>query len=149
MLFGWSATRLMICAVCCNCGSTQFCAEQDVHVHVYCCRRVRITVSCSPVVILLSAIRAEWRSSKCRCNCRLMLFSPSSASNSLTYIGRSPVSWIGISTGWMAWVRFPAGSIFFSSSQRPYRLWGPHSPLSSGWQGVFPGGKAASIECRG
>jgi hypothetical protein len=55
-------------------------------------------------------------------------------------------------------VRFPAGGWeFFSSPPRPERLWGPSSLLSNGYQGLFPGGKAAgawggpltSIKCRG
>jgi hypothetical protein len=41
-------------------------------------------------------------------------------------------------TGWTSGVRFPAGAgIFFSSPPRPYRLWGPPSLLSNGYQGLF------------
>jgi len=31
----------------------------------------------------------------------------------------------------------------FSSPSRPHWLWGPPSPLSSGYEGSFPGVKAA------
>jgi hypothetical protein len=35
-------------------------------------------------------------------------------------------------------VQFPTGSRFWSSAQRPDRLWGPHSLLSSGYRELFP-----------
>jgi hypothetical protein len=40
-------------------------------------------------------------------------------------------------------VRVPVGARFFSSPQRPGRLWGPASLLSNGYRGLFPRGKAA------
>jgi hypothetical protein len=43
---------------------------------------------------------------------------------------------VGIATGWMAGVRFPGGSKFFSS-QLPDRLWGLHSCLSNWYEGAF------------
>jgi hypothetical protein len=42
-------------------------------------------------------------------------------------------SLVGIPTGWIAGIRFPAD--FFSTPQRPNRLWGPPSLLSSGYRG--------------
>jgi hypothetical protein len=38
------------------------------------------------------------------------------------------------STGWRAGDRFPVGSLFVWPPQRPDRLWGPPSPLSSGYR---------------
>jgi len=35
------------------------------------------------------------------------------------------------------------GIFLFSSPPHPDRLWGPPSLLSNGYQGSFPGGKAA------
>jgi hypothetical protein len=52
---------------------------------------------------------------------------------------------IGITTaiGWTAEVRFLAGARFFSSSQRPDRLWGPSASYPMGTGGSFPADKAA------
>jgi hypothetical protein len=54
-------------------------------------------------------------------------------------------------------VRAPVGSGILSSPCRPDQLWDPPNPLSNGYRGIFPGGKAAgawnwsltSNECRG
>jgi hypothetical protein len=43
--------------------------------------------------------------------------------------------------GRTAGVLFPVGEKFFSSPQRPYRLWGP----SSGLQGLFPQGQSGRV----
>jgi hypothetical protein len=49
----------------------------------------------------------------------------------------------GLRAGW-SWGSNPGrGWEFFSSPPRPNRFWGPPSLLSSGYQGFFPGGKAA------
>jgi hypothetical protein len=40
-------------------------------------------------------------------------------------------------------VQVPVGSRIFTSPCRPYQLWGPPNLLSSGYQGLFTGGKAA------
>jgi hypothetical protein len=43
--------------------------------------------------------------------------------------------------GWTTGVRFPAWCGFLSSSlPRPDRLWGPHSLLTNGYQGLLPRG---------
>jgi len=47
-------------------------------------------------------------------------------------------------TGWMIGGSSPGGSWeFFFSPPRQDRFWGPLSLLSNGYQGLFPGGKAA------
>jgi hypothetical protein len=43
--------------------------------------------------------------------------------------------------GWMVgWSSAGRGWEFFSSPQHPDRLWDPSSPLSNGYQGLFPQG---------
>jgi hypothetical protein len=42
--------------------------------------------------------------------------------------------------GWTAGVRFLSGSRFFSSSQRPDRIWGTPSILSNVYRRLFPRG---------
>jgi hypothetical protein len=43
-------------------------------------------------------------------------------------------------------VRFPAGAgNFFPSPLGPERLWGPPSPLSNGYQGLFKKGKVVRV----
>jgi hypothetical protein len=71
----------------------------------------------------------------------------------LTMVSRD--SSVGTATGWTAGVRFPARLRFFSSPQRPDRLWSPPILLSNGRRGLFSRGKAAGAwswltsKCRG
>jgi hypothetical protein len=58
----------------------------------------------------------------------------------LTMITWSRGSSNGIATGSTAGVQIPARANFFSSPQRPDRLWGPPSVLSNGYGGHFPRG---------
>jgi hypothetical protein len=46
---------------------------------------------------------------------------------------------LGRATGWTAEVGFPVGTRFFSSPQRPDRLWSQPSLISNGYRGLFWG----------
>jgi hypothetical protein len=50
-------------------------------------------------------------------------------------INQKLLSSVGIATGWMALVRFPAVKKFFSSPQRPVGLWSPPNLLSNEYRG--------------
>jgi hypothetical protein len=54
------------------------------------------------------------------------------------------LSGIALATGWtIGGSSLGRGWKLFSSKPRPDRLWDPTRPLSNGYQGLFPGGKAA------
>jgi hypothetical protein len=66
----------------------------------------------------------------------------------LTELQTGRDSAVGIATGYglddrRVGVRVPVEARIFSSPCRPDRLWGPPILVSNGYQGSFPGGKAA------
>jgi hypothetical protein len=61
---------------------------------------------------------------------------------SISFVKRSRGSVVGIATGYglddiVVGFQSPVGSRILSSPRRPYRLWGPPSLLSNGYQGLF------------